>query len=659
MFRVLLTCAALGLAASAWAVPVQLTHQGRALDAGGAPLNGPGTVQISLYDTGASGPASVWDESLPVTFEQGYYSVVLGKSPTNLLDSGLLSTDEVWLGIGVNGNPELDPRAELTHVPLAAVAASVRGDVVLANTTPCSSANNGALTYDGTNVQVCDGTDYVAIGGGVASTGGVATGGDSVHTWEDGSVAASCFDYRYPTGGNSYSGSTGSGLYRIDPDSGGSFDVYCDMVTDGGGWTLVLRASQFDAGVDFNTEAAGWSSTGYRTIQDVNLASSTSTNDHVSAAYARLASDDVMVRQNLPPNDTNSVWSKDAPLQGQTLHSLLDLSAVDGGRACSRSVVFGAGTPTLATYDSLVFAGDETGDTEPTMIGVRNACSQDNELMAMGSQGSGHGTAEVTSQSGQWSGFSSAMVFVRSHAPTGDIVARGGSRWWADNTYAASCKEYRTPVGGHAYDGDIGNGVYRIDPLGSGPFDVYCDMSTNGGGWTLVLRVSQHDAGVNFNTNAAGWSLSQYRSVQDLAFSQGNNRDHVSPAYGTVTASDVMVRERTEPDRVHMVRSVDGFLGGATLRSILSQPWIDGGRACSSGVVFGAGTPTTSGYTFLVLSGDETGDTEPTMIGTRVACNGDNEMLALGSQGSGHGTSEATSQGGTWGALTSSMVFVR
>ena len=91
------------------------------------------------------------------------------------------------------------------------------------------------------------------------------------------------------------------------------------------------------------------------------------------------------------------------------------------------------------------------------------------------------------------------------------LVLANGTRTWGDGTRASSCLEYLHPANGKQYAGDIGSGVYSLVFEGQ-PTNMYCDMDTDGGGWTLITSAiaqgsSQHAVYTAGNTvNLAGAS---------------------------------------------------------------------------------------------------------------------------------------------------------
>ncbi|TNF25237.1 MAG: hypothetical protein EP329_23435 [Deltaproteobacteria bacterium] len=92
---------------------------------------------------------------------------------------------------------------------------------------------------------------------------------------------------------------------------------------------------------------------------------------------------------------------------------------------------------------------------------------------------------------------------------TYDLVGTGTTaspRHWSDGSNAASCNAYRYPSSPYLYSGSTGSGVYTID-IGGGPFDVYCDMVNDGGGWTLVVNISN-------TTNAHGNTTGAYGDIR-------------------------------------------------------------------------------------------------------------------------------------------------
>jgi len=88
-------------------------------------------------------------------------------------------------------------------------------------------------------------------------------------------------------------------------------------------------------------------------------------------------------------------------------------------------------------------------------------------------------------------------------------------------------------------DGINTDGVYWIDPDGSGgnsAFQAYCDMTYNGGGWTMLMKATR---GTTFNYNASYWTTNNTLNTSDLSTNDGDAKFR---SFNEMNLTDIMAR---------------------------------------------------------------------------------------------------------------------
>lgn len=142
------------------AAPTTLSYEGRLADAGGTPISVPQNITFRLYDVPTGGSALWTEAQANVAVDGGNLSVELGRSVA--LPHSLFGR-QLYLGIQIAGDSEMQPRPPLTAAPFALRAAGTMKNTLVVSAEGSASENGAALLAAVTSISAATASAPVAV----------------------------------------------------------------------------------------------------------------------------------------------------------------------------------------------------------------------------------------------------------------------------------------------------------------------------------------------------------------------------------------------------------------------------------------------------------------------------------------------------------------